>query len=110
MLLYPAPQKFNTFNTFNTFAIFANFDPALECPTLLHRQTPRARSAAERAFNATSPLPARRERGQGGEGSTYTGFKLIPGSCSSRARWQAAHCPDTISSKAGGSVVQMSIA
>ena len=46
----------------------------------------------------------------GGEGASYTGFKLIPGSCSSLPRWQAAHCPGTISSKAGGSVVQMSIA
>jgi hypothetical protein len=44
------PQKFNTFNTFNTFTIFAkfakfakfaNFDPALEHPTLIHRQVPR---------------------------------------------------------------------
>jgi hypothetical protein len=24
MLLYPAPEKFNTFNTFNTFATFHN--------------------------------------------------------------------------------------
>jgi hypothetical protein len=67
MLLGPVPQKFNTFNTFTTFAIFAkfakfaNFNPALEQPTLIHRQALRSRSISERATSTPHPpLPAHR--------------------------------------------------
>jgi len=115
------PQKFNTFNTFNTFAaiaafaIFANFDLTLEYPSGKPPGTPRPSLTGTQLLHATSPSPGSTGEGwgegrSGGEVSSYTGFKLIPGSCSSRARWQAAHCPGTISSKPGASVVQISIA
>jgi hypothetical protein len=39
------PEKFNTFN------IFAIFHPALEHPTLIHRQAPRTQSVWNRATN-----------------------------------------------------------
>jgi hypothetical protein len=36
---------------FAKFAKFAKFDPALEYPTRIHRQAPRARSMSERDFS-----------------------------------------------------------
>ena len=76
MLLFPAPQKFTTFNTFTAFAtfamfamfaIFANFDPALDYPTQVHPQTPRARSVSERAVSRQNP-PSPVSDGRGGKG------------------------------------------
>ena len=57
MLLYPAPQKFNTFNTFNTFTTFTTFDPALDNPALIHPQAPRARFrlSVRRLYATPSP-------------------------------------------------------
>jgi hypothetical protein len=63
-----APQTFNTFTTFTTFAKFAKFakfNPALEHPTLIHRNAPCliGRDAPSRH---NFPLSRRRqERGQG---------------------------------------------
>jgi hypothetical protein len=102
-------QKFNTFSTFNTFAIF---NPSLGYPGLRHLQASRVRGVSVRAVSTSNPpLPSETGEGVGGEGRTpYTGFMLIPGNCSSLARWQAAHCLGTISSKAGASVTHLSIA
>ena len=116
--LAPVPQKFITFIT------FAIFNPTLNtrhCHSVRLRVpdpcgtvslTPDHELEVKECAPLSSPEvhtlcdwhePATRA-------VLYTGFKLIPGSCSSLARWQAAHCPGTISSKAGGSVAQMSIA
>jgi hypothetical protein len=64
MLLFPAPEKFNTFNTFNTFAIFT---PALDDPIWVHRQVPQAGPTPECA-DATPHPPLLSPTGEGVEG------------------------------------------
>ena len=49
MALCPVPEKFAK------FAKFAIFDPALEYPTLIHRQAPRSRSKSDRDFSTPHP-------------------------------------------------------
>jgi hypothetical protein len=51
------------FAIFAIFAKFAIFDPALECPTLIHRQAPRSRSMSDRACSTPHPLACAQARG-----------------------------------------------
>jgi len=66
MLLFPAPQKFNTFTIFATFAIIANCNPALVYPAP-HRSALWLLSPLQlRLDRLHAPLSRRRhERGQG---------------------------------------------
>jgi hypothetical protein len=60
MAPHPVPEMFAIFAKFAKFAKFANFDPALEYPTLIHRQAPRARSMSDRSYSTPHPaLPVR---------------------------------------------------
>ena len=67
MLPCPVPQKFNTFNTFTIF------NPALDYPSLVHRQASPSRSRSEHTVSTPHPpllsptgrVPAKRVAGKG---------------------------------------------